>query len=203
MPTEPMLIDGKRGLGLEYIEFVRGQEVSEAIRLVGGRVPLVTDTDLSAVPAFAEVNFGRWIARCPQARCGGASYVWINGPHIFLCLVCANLGIVGRYRPVIVPDNWQQIEAILFVRHVVTERNWIASMTVADLLLENHQLGYTIPSQFEAEAEAVISAHSATQAELTRMAEEQAATLPTISPEDLDGILQRMPAVIPPESTEA
>lgn len=200
MATEPKLIDGSRSMLCEYVQYIRSDDYEREIRLHGGRVPAITDVDLDAEPSYAFVNFGRWIAECPQDRCTGTSPVWINGPHLFLCIVCANLGIRQRFRRVIVPDNWQDIESILFERHIYTERNWIPALTVADLLVENHQLGYAIPAGFEAEAEAALAQYAEIQAELTwreaRAQESESEQI--IAP----SITDDLPAVIPPAERE-
>lgn len=64
------------------------------------------------VPVLAEVNYGRWIARC---ECGGAEMVDPDEP-IFYCFSCGNGNTRGRPRAVTFPDNIEEIERLLLER---------------------------------------------------------------------------------------
>lgn len=63
---------------------------------------------------FARVDFGRWISDC---ECGGASYV-DPADNFFYCTACKNISHDGKLRPVIFPDNIQEIEQELLKRNV-------------------------------------------------------------------------------------
>jgi hypothetical protein len=181
MPVESKLIDGKRALGVELIEFARGEDFAKLVTLSGGRIPIITDIDATALPCFAVVNFGRWITHCPQPRCTGSSFVWIGGPHQFMCIVCANLGIGARWRPVILPTDWEAIESVLRLRHILTERNWTPGESIGDLLVENLDLGYAIPIGLEDLAEAAIADREAHKREAEEAAAKDAlAVLPPV-----------------------
>ncbi len=145
MMAETRLIDGREGTGGTYIEFLRGNEFSNMVRISGGRIPSMNEIDESAETALARVNCGRWITDCPQIRCPGTSYVWIGGPRQFFCGVCSNRGIGGMFRLVTIPDEWEEIEAVLFERFVFTERNWNRGLSVLDLAVENLEGGYAVP----------------------------------------------------------
>ena len=176
--ADSLLVDGKRSLEKELIEWARGEDMMRMVRLSGGRIPSLSEIDAQALPTFARVNQGRWITDCPQERCPGTSYVWINGPHQFLCNVCANLGIRCRWRLVIVPSDWNDIERVLFERYIPTERNWSVGETIDDLLAENLMLKYPIPPEMSDRAEAALQAFKDRQAETeAAMMRDVAATL--------------------------
>lgn len=155
---ESLLIDGKRSIEKELIEWAQGEDMARMVRLSGGRIPSLSNIDTQALPAFARVNQGRWITDCPQPRCPGSSYVWINGPYQFLCNVCANLGIRGRWRPLIVPEDWREIERVLFERYIPIEREWAVGLTIDTLLAQNLILGYPVPPDMAERAEAALQA---------------------------------------------
>lgn len=95
------------------------------------------------VAAAAEVNHGRWVARCPF--CASAQVVSPAGPR-FLCAGaegCANGPARGAFVPVVFPpdDVRARIEAVLLVRPDRANRNWMPGETVADLIEENAEHG--------------------------------------------------------------
>jgi hypothetical protein len=90
-------------------------------------------------PAHAEVNHGRWIARCPFG-CGGAEMVDFERPTFFCC-ECRNMPTFNRPVPVIIPKNRAKIEAALLKRPEYPTRNWKPGETVADLERENAERG--------------------------------------------------------------
>lgn len=79
---------------------------------------LDTGTTGKSVTAF--VSFGFWIARC---ECNGAEYVAPGEP--FYCQSCGNYENGGQPRPVIFPEDKQQIEDELLRRPIMhgTGRN--------------------------------------------------------------------------------
>jgi len=72
---------------------------------------------LKKSPIYAEVDWGRWIARC---ECGGVEYV-CKEEKIFYCFSCGNNAQKGKGRKVIFPDEHkiERIEQILEEREVV------------------------------------------------------------------------------------
>lgn len=88
-------------------------------------------------PLEAYVNHGRWVVEC---ECHGAQRVDFNHP-VYFCLSCENRAFGGRMRPIIIPENYKEIEAALLLRPDETTRNWLPGETVADLLHENEQHG--------------------------------------------------------------
>jgi len=63
----------------------------------------------------ARVDFGRWMADCPD--CNGCEYVDPDDPFFF-CLSCGNVMLEGYARKVIFPKNMTDIEAELIRRPV-------------------------------------------------------------------------------------
>jgi len=68
-------------------------------------------------PIYAEVNWGRWIARC---ECDGVEYVSMD-EKLFYCFSCGNFKYKGKGRKVIFPDEQKikRIEEILEEREVI------------------------------------------------------------------------------------
>lgn len=129
-----MILDGRAKFGVSQRTFLIGQSVSG--------IPADNDLALDAAPAVACVNaYGltaRWIAQCPD--CSGAEYVWLEAPR-FYCVSCRNVRIGGRWRPVALPDDRDEIEAALLARPDPHTRHWMPPETVADLLAENTRQG--------------------------------------------------------------
>jgi hypothetical protein len=86
-------------------------------------------------PAYAEVNHGRWIAKCPFG-CGGAEMVDFDRPSFFCC-GCRNTPTFNRPVIVVVPENREAIEAVLLKRPEHPNRNWRPGETLDDLIAEN------------------------------------------------------------------
>jgi hypothetical protein len=124
----PSILDGLARTGMALQAFHAQREVLEQVARLGAALPLPSDVDPEAPPAYAEVNpldpyepVARWIARCPDCP-GGTSYVWIAGPHVMFCLACANVAIGGRWRPVVVPADRLEIERLLSLRRSGSRR---------------------------------------------------------------------------------
>lgn len=62
----------------------------------------------------AEINQGAWVAMC---ECGGVEFVDPDEP-IFFCWDCVNRSNGGHVRPVLFPENRQEIEAAVLEREV-------------------------------------------------------------------------------------
>lgn len=76
---------------------------------------------------IARVEHGRWIADCP---CGAGIAVhpqWTEAG----CLEC------GRWWPVMVPRDWDDIEAVLLARPKAVNRGWLPGETATVLREEN------------------------------------------------------------------
>lgn len=90
------------------------------------------------VEAAAEVNFGRWVARCPF--CPSAQVVTPQDPR-FLCAGsdgCANAPVRGAFVRVVFPAPQVQtaVEGTLLVRPRENQ-NWHRNEKVSDLRKEN------------------------------------------------------------------
>lgn len=86
---------------------------------------------------LAEVNHGRWIARCPY--CAGAMYVAPGLP--FYCVDCLMVANEGQAMTVVFPEEKERIEALLLARPNPATRNWQPGETVAQLESENDLYG--------------------------------------------------------------
>lgn len=95
-------------------------------------------TDL-AIPglAYAEANWGRWIARCPAGLCTSAVQVrrWQQR------FECTGEGGCGWTAPIQWPDDPEMIEAILGLRPDVRTRSWLPGESLDDLIAENARHG--------------------------------------------------------------
>ena len=83
--------------------------------------------------AYAEVNHGRWIARCPRPYCTNAMQV-DRGQATFGCVALDGCGWIGE---LVWPADPDAIEALLAMRPVPGTRNWLPGETLAQLLAEN------------------------------------------------------------------
>ena len=81
------------------------------------------EVNVAAEPALAKVDFGRWIADCPDPDCLGAEYVEPD-ERLFFCFNCGNVLINGDARQVKFPEAEvrQQIEKVLIERPVKERR---------------------------------------------------------------------------------
>lgn len=84
--------------------------------------------------AYAEANWGRWIARCPRPWCTNALAV-DPGQQTFRCEY--RVGGCGWDSPVSWPADPDAIEALLIMRPAAQTRNWQPGETLEDLLAEN------------------------------------------------------------------
>jgi hypothetical protein len=84
--------------------------------------------------AYAEANWGRWVARCVRPWCTNAIALE-PGQVEFLCL--GGPDACGYSTVVIWPPDPQAIEAILGMRPVRRTQNWLPGEHLEDLLAEN------------------------------------------------------------------
>lgn len=90
------------------------------IKQLSSRMRMQLDTPFTGImrnkfTVQARVDFGRWIADCPD--CGGAEIVEPDEP-LFYCFSCGNKSINGDARRVIFPKNMIELEGILSIRPV-------------------------------------------------------------------------------------
>lgn len=119
-----MIIDGRSITGLSLEQWTRAVVVRNKARRGHIKIPpLSVVTNAAPVPAI--VNYGRWLAVCPDPTCGGAEDVWREGPHLFLCLSCGNRAAGGGWLPVLMPEPTDRdlIEEMLAALPL-HERNW-------------------------------------------------------------------------------
>lgn len=88
-----------------------------------------------AIPglAYAEANWGRWIARCPAGLCTNAVQIsrWQQR------FECAGPGSCGWTTQVEWPADPEAIEALLAMRPDFKTRSWQPGETLQDLIHEN------------------------------------------------------------------
>jgi len=83
----------------------------------------------------AYVNHGRWLANCPHCNGGIPCYQDRSG----VCPDCGHVYRVGW------PDERKAIEAVLELRHLAANQNWLPHETVQMLVAENVAHGDRIP----------------------------------------------------------
>lgn len=110
-----------------------------------------------AIPglAYAEANWGRWIARCPKPLCHNATQVNRWEP-IFRCV---GAGGCGWSTDLLWPADPEAIETLLLMRPDVTTQNWLPGETVQQLLTENATHG-VIPPHMLGEAGCILETRS-------------------------------------------
>lgn len=111
---------------------------------------------LAKSPVFARIYRGHWIADCDV--CNGAMFVDPSEP-VFFCLECFNRKENGKLRPVIFPEDRQNIEAAVLERPIndyagvtdseramrafiqagdkIATRDWIPGETAEDIRKQN------------------------------------------------------------------
>lgn len=118
-------------------------------------------SEVKGKPVYAEINFGQWIAKCPD--CKGAEAVDPNEP-IFYCFSCGNYSQNGNPRPVVFPADYKAIEKEVLKRPVkvgmgthtierltlaipqvrtekgLLSRSWVPGETLADIKEQNKPL---------------------------------------------------------------
>lgn len=99
------------GLALEPERWRRERRVVALAAQRGFSIPAVEQIAPGAPPARAFINYGRWVAWCPDCI-GAAEDVW-RAIAVFFCLRCGNASVAGAWRPVLFPPDRDAIEATL------------------------------------------------------------------------------------------
>jgi|SRR6185437_5221735 len=96
------------------------------------KLEIIADRKLyKGVKAWAEVNGGRWLVRCPMPGCNGAQ-VASFADRRFFCTDCAMAAIGGKWVEVVWPENHLEVEAQLSVRPE-SVRHWLPGESSEDL----------------------------------------------------------------------
>ncbi|HXI55313.1 MAG TPA: hypothetical protein VNO55_04610, partial [Polyangia bacterium] len=77
----------------------------------------------------ARVNMGRWLGDC---TCGQDAPLIDPEWSLAVCFTCSQV-----YRTIVMPDQWQAIDAALMRRPFAINRNWTPGETLEELLQEN------------------------------------------------------------------
>lgn len=96
--------------------------------------------------AYAEANWGRWVARCPARGCYSAKQ--LNPGEGFICDDCRHI------TDVVWPPDTDIIEHLLVLRPDVTTRNWLPGESVDILWMENLRHGVPLVMHPELDASA-------------------------------------------------
>ena len=109
-------------------------EHSPAERVVAEYFPhALTHESTDEMVAYASVNHGRWLVRCPW--CKSAQYA-SREDHRFFCVECFNAPAGQRWVAVIWPQDHEEIESVLCGRPK-QNRNWTTGEPVDKLREEN------------------------------------------------------------------
>lgn len=82
------------------------------------------------------VNHGRWLIGCPWCDNVGAYQYASVVDRLFLCHVCFNATVQGRWVRLRWPAQWKEIEEALLPRPIEA-RTWWDGISVQQLLAEN------------------------------------------------------------------
>lgn len=113
-----------------------GSTPTEFARIITKKLGKRIIYEISGESLDAEVNHGRWIARCPY--CSGAEIADSADP-VFMCLSCFNEENGGRFRPVRFPVDLESIETELKSRKNENHQNWIPGESLEDLKCETRE----------------------------------------------------------------
>lgn len=130
--------DGQQHFGATLAQIASGPMRAFAERQ-GVAVATLDLIATSAPAAVARIDHSRLIADCPD--CGGAEFVWRDGPHLMMCQSCWNMTIGGMWRRVALSPLLPEVEAILAARPLPQNRNWTPGETVEALRAENAEHG--------------------------------------------------------------
>ena len=112
----------------------RRPELTAAERIVAMHFPhALSHEETDAAVAYASVNHGRWLVRCPW--CPSAQHA-SREDHRFMCVECENAAVGGRWVKVVWPEEARKIEAVL-LRRPKRYRNWNPGEAVVKLEREN------------------------------------------------------------------
>lgn len=152
--TRSVLVDGRSvfGCSLEaWPDHPLNADGLTSRRFYGRReldiLPLDAIADVEAVPVF--VQMGMLVVRCPDCAEkpeSELSMVWREGPHLFVCGVCGNAGVDGRWRPCSLPDELDAIETVLSHRPLGT-RSMAVGQTPDELRAENRRFGWVVSGE--------------------------------------------------------
>lgn len=112
-----------------------GTSVSQFARIIAGKRGIKLSSEITGEPLSAEINFGRWIVRCPY--CSGAE-IADKEDAVFMCLSCFNEENGGHFRPVSFPADSDSIESLLSGRREA-HQNWTPGESLEDLKEETLQ----------------------------------------------------------------
>lgn len=118
--------------------FTRSEQFARTYAVLEATPPALDQVATDVEPLPARVWEDTWIVDCPD--CGGAEFVWIDGPLIMWCHSCGNVTAGHKWRRVKLPDNRAEIEAILDKRPLRSQRNWEWE-TLEELRAENADNG--------------------------------------------------------------
>jgi phage terminase large subunit GpA-like protein len=103
----------------------------------GQPVTLPVSGTATSDKAYAEVNHGRWVVRCPF--CASAQIASHTDPK-FWCPECEMADVAGQWVEVVWPEDAEAIEELL-VRRPAINRNWSHGETTQYLNRENEVHG--------------------------------------------------------------
>lgn len=113
---------------VEHHQAAKARAVGQAVE------PRPTPDTLASYAIRAHVNYGRWIAECPN--CASAQVVSPEDPR-FWCVECGNEYIGGAWAELSFPTDLDGIERLLMQRPFTRNRNWLPDESVDDLIAEN------------------------------------------------------------------
>jgi hypothetical protein len=141
----------------DYAKRDRAPNTKAWIRTIAEKKKHVIDDTVSGGNSvYAEINAGRWIAKCPD--CNGAEAVDPD-ERVFYCLSCGNERVGGKHRKVVFPKNWKAIEKEILKRPVKVRpgrdpiaqaftaipdklpRAWTTDETLEDIQKQNKEVG--------------------------------------------------------------
>ena len=122
----------------EHWQYLPWHQFLRAITKDGETPPPKTiPTERPAQTVMAYINEGRWIVDCPTGD-GNALCVSAKD-QLFWCSLCGNSTTRGQWLGIEFPPEKTEIERILLLRPMISNRNWRWPETVADLTQENRQ----------------------------------------------------------------
>lgn len=141
-----MILDGRALHGKSLAEYAGWREFLALGIQRGWKAPPLSQVS-DADPLTAWMQQGFWMVTCPD--CADLPElelqpVWLD-TLLTWCTVCGNAGGGSRWRRVVLPEQSDEIIALLAVRPMAA-RTWKEGEPLRNLLAENVSYGLTVPT---------------------------------------------------------
>lgn len=133
-----MIKDARQLLGSRSLRhWLDSSRSARKLQLMRGFMPMpIEEGNILTDPVLeARIEYGRWIVDCPGSSCQGAEALW-KVERLFFCWSCGNKEMAGRWLRVVLPENYEEIEAAVLERQEIAHQHWFPYETAEDVRSE-------------------------------------------------------------------